>query len=363
MVMSPSDISTDPRQHGGFWPYRVMQIMAGAPIGGIETFFFDAVLALADAGLVQLAITRPNAPYQISRLSAAGVRHAAAAFSPWLLFPSRRAIAREIALFKPDIIQYWTGRAAMTAVKTTARQVGWYGGYRDRWRYKTCSHFIGITDDLVRHIEGQGVAPKNISLVHTFAEHHTADPINRRNFNTPERAPLLLALARLHEHKGLDLLLSAMASIPDAHLWIAGEGPERNALVRQAERLGLSERIHFLGWRTDRDALLATCDICVFPSREEPFGTVVVEAWAAGVPLIAAAAQGPKVYVENGKNGLLVPTNDIDALAAAIRRAIADPSLRLRLAAQGRNEYEKRFTKQVYVTAMRKVYDQVMADL
>ncbi len=338
-----------------------MQIMAGAPVGGIETFFFDAVMALSAAGLDQTAVVRPNAQHQISRLSAAGVRHVTTAFNPWFIFPSRLAITREIASFKPDIIQYWTGRAAMTAVKTDAHQIGWYGGYRDRRRYRTCDHFIGITKDLVRHIRSEGVTEDRIALVHTFAEHQPTPPLDRGEFNTPKHVPLLLALARLHWHKGLDVLLTALAAVPEAYLWIAGEGPQRAALMDQTKRLNLSDRVRFLGWRVDREALLATADICVFPSREEPFGTVVIEAWAAGVPLVAAAAQGPAAYVENEKNGLLVPIDDSKAFADALSRLIAEPALRDRLAVQGRADYARQFTKEIYVRDMRALYDKVIA--
>ncbi len=335
--------------------------MAGAPVGGIETFFFDAVLALSEAGLEQTAVIRPNAPFQIERLSKANVRHLKTAFNPWFIWPSRNAIANEIASFRPDIIQYWTGRAALTAVKTDAHQIGWFGGYRSRRKYRTCTHFIGITDDLVQHIREQGVAAENIFLVHTFAERQDALPVSRKEFDTPDGVPLLLALARLHQHKGLDILLTALQKNPTPYLWIAGEGPERDALVKQTERLGLSNRVRFLGWRTDREALLAAADVCVFPSREEPFGTVVIEAWAAGVPLIAAAAQGPAAYVKNGINGLLVPIDDSNALAAAIAQAVSNPSLRLKLAAQGLEDFKTQFTKQIYVEKMRKVYDSLMS--
>ncbi|MDR5726764.1 MAG: glycosyltransferase [Terriglobia bacterium] len=341
------------------WPYRVLQVMAGAPVGGIETFFFDAVLALSEAGLEQAAVVRPNAPYQIGRLRDANIRVVTTAFSPWFIFPSRAAMMREIASFKPDIIQYWTGRAAMTAVKSDATEVGWYGGYRDRWRYASCSDFIGITKDLVQHIQRQGVAFDHVSLVHTFADPRPSKPVERGAFNTPAGAPLLLVLARLHRDKALDILLDALADVPQAYLWIAGEGPERAALVAQTKRLNLSERVRFLGWRNDREALLATADICVFPSREEPFGTVTIEAWAAGTPLIAAAAQGPAAYVEDGKNGLLVPIDDAPALASAIDRLISDRAFGKTLANAARAEYERNFTKEIYVRDMQTFYDRL----
>ncbi|HEV2561593.1 MAG TPA: glycosyltransferase family 4 protein [Rhizomicrobium sp.] len=341
-------------------PPRVMQVMAGAPVGGVETFFFDAVLALAGAGVPQHAVIRPNTLFQIGRLKAAGVPYSTTAFSPWYPWPTKRALAHVVTEFQPDIIQYWSGRAGMHAPQTRAKQVGWYGGYRERWRFASCTHFIGITHDLVRHIREQGVPPERIGLIHTFAEYQTAPPLDRAAYNTPKDAPLLLALARLHWKKGLDVLLDAVARVPGAYLWIAGEGEDRAKLEAQTARLGLKDRVRFLGWRNDREALLATADICVFPSRYEPFGTVTIEAWAAGTPLVAAASQGPGAYVVNEKNGLLVPVDDTDALAGAIRRVIDDSALRARIVAGGRETYEQHFTKQVYVRDMLAFYDRVM---
>ena len=130
--------------------------------------------------------------------------------------------------------------------------------------------------------------------------------------------------------------------------------------MAQASRLGISDRARFLGWREDKDALIAAADICVVPSRYEAFGAVLIEAWAAGKPLVAAAAQGPLGYVENETNGLLVPMNDADALAAAIGRVIADKELRARIVEGGRKTYEARFTKDVYVRDMLAFYERVL---
>ena len=343
-------------------PYKVMQIMAGAPVGGVETFFFDAVLALAEAGLQQHVVVRDNAPFQLGRLKAAGVPYDIAGFSPWLGFPTHRVLRKATEAFKPDIIQYWSGRAATYAPKWKAHHIGWYGGYRERWRFASCEYFIGITPDLVDHIHKQGVPLQNIALIHTLADYTPQAPIDRATFDTPKDAPLLLALARLHWKKGLDILLDALARVPEAYLWIAGEGEDRAKLEAQTKRLGLGNRVRFLGWRTDREALLATADICVFPSRYEPFGTVTIEAWAAKIPLIAAASQGPGAYVENEVNGMLIPIDDTDALVSAIQRLIAEPELRARIVAGGTNSYEEGFTKDVYVRDVFAFYDRVMKD-
>lgn len=339
---------------------RVMQVMAGAQVGGIETFFFDAVTALAEAGLDQHVVVRPIAATGIGRLTAAGIPLTTTEFSHWWPWSSRRVIAGAAAAFAPDIIQYWTGRAASFAPRTRAVQVGWYGGYRRRKDYRSCSEFIAITPDLVRHIKGQGIADAHVALIHIFTAPRRAAPASRAELGTPADAPLLLALARLHPHKALDVLLQALAEVPGAYLWIAGEGPQRHSLEALCRRLGLGDRVRFLGWRDDRDALLAACDICVFPSREEPFGAVTIEAWAASKPLVAAAAQGPAAYVDSGRNGLLVPVDDAPALAAALRNMIEAPGLQAKFATEGRRDFETKFTKEVYVREMLEFYGRIV---
>ncbi|MGB2178294.1 MAG: glycosyltransferase family 4 protein, partial [Hyphomonas sp.] len=95
-------------------------------------------------------------------------------------------------------------------------------------------------------------------------------------------------------------------------------------LRAHCKRLNLDDRVRFLGWRNDRGALLAACDVVAFPSRYEPFGTVTVDAWAASRPLVAADAVGPAAYVKDGENGVLIPKNDVDALANALSKVISD---------------------------------------
>jgi glycosyltransferase involved in cell wall biosynthesis len=336
-----------------------MQVMAGAEVGGIETFFFDAVCALAQAGLEQYAVVRPNMHVGLTRLRAQGIPNATAEFSTWWPWPTRHALRKAVSEFAPDIVQYWTGRAAAYAPETTARQVGWYGGYRRRKDFRSCTDFIGITPDLMRHLREQGVSGEHGALIHIFAEPQAVRPAERSALSTPKDAPLLLALARLHWMKGIDVLLKAMAQVPAAYLWIAGEGPDRAKLERQTARLNLCDRVRFLGWRTDRDALLAAADICVFPSRDEPFGAVTIEAWAAEKPLIAAAAQGPAQYVKNRESGMLVPVGDSRALAAAIRSVMQDETLRRTIIAGGKEAFRTKFTTRIFVEETLSFYEKV----
>lgn len=342
---------------------RVLQVMSGAGVGGIETFFFDAVEALNEAGLAQFIVCRPGAIHRIGRLRALGIPFATASFGKWLPWTTHRVLAKARAAFKPNLAQFWTGRAARFAVRGEAwRNVGWFGGYRQMKDFTACDDFIVIAPDLMRHLAEGGADPTRSVRIHTFAALPVAAPVPvaRASLDTPESAPLFLILARLHPKKGVDTLLHALAQVPGAFLWIAGEGEERAAYEALTRSLGLADRVRFLGWRNDRAELLAAADVCAMPSRFEPFGTVMAEAWSAGVPLIAAAAQGPLAYVKDGIDGLLVPIDDAPALAQAMTRLIADPALRARLIEGGRRIYDEAFTKAAYVRATLAFYRAVL---
>jgi len=341
---------------------RVLHVMAGAEEGGAENIMLESVLALAETGIAQHVVTRPANTFRTGKFEAAGIGVSTAGFNMGWPFPTRSVLAKAIAGFRPDVIEYWMGRAGQFAPKAhRARSIGWYGGYYKLARFRNCEWHVGLTIDLLRHIREQGVAEDRAVIIHTYADFVGAEPASRAALNTPEGAPVALALARLHEKKGLDTLLEATAKIPGLYVWIAGDGPLEAELKAQCSALGLDDRVRFLGWRNDRGALLAACDVVAFPSRYEPFGTVTVDAWAASRPLVAADAVGPAAYVKDGINGLLIPKNDVDALANALSRVITDKVLAEKIVAGGRASYEAQFTKAVFQRDSRALYERIRA--
>lgn len=338
------------RRPSGETSMRVVHVMAGAAEGGAENIMMESVVALAGAGVAQAVVTRGENTFRIGRMRAAGVKVAVADFNKGWPFPTQSAIAHMLKTFKPDIVQFWMGRAGLFApAKWRTRSIGWYGGYYKLERFANCDWHVGLTSDLLRHIREHGVPEDRSGIIHTYADFTGDAPVDRADFDTPADAPVALALARLHWKKGLDTLLDAAAQVPGLYVWIAGEGPIETELKAQASRLGLDDRVRFLGWRNDRGALLAASTFVAFPSRYEPFGTVTVDAWAAGKPLIAADAVGPAAYVEDGVSGLVVPKDDAAALALAMRRVITEPGLNERLVTGGRAAFGRHFTRDVFV--------------
>lgn len=152
-------------------------------------------------------------------------------------------------------------------------------------------------------------------------------------------ASRIVAMGRLVPQKGFDLLLQAFAQIHDRHptaqLTIWGEGSKRTDLQSQAQRLGLAAKVAFPGFTPAPLEALRAGSIFVFPSRFEGFGLALAEAMSVGLPVIATdCPSGPADIVHHGIDGLLVPNEDVDALARALDRLLSDADLRARLARQ-----------------------------
>ena len=341
---------------------RVMHVMASRALGGAETYAADMMLALHRAGIDQCVVMPADAP-RAGELAAAGLRLAPGPLAPRFRLRQRAALAALIRAERPDLIHCWMRRAASLLPRgKPAPALGWFGGYYDPARFARCDWLVGVTPDIVAHMRARGVPADRSFFVPTFPAIEPAAAVSRAVLDTPEDARVLLALSRLHQKKGLDTLLDALARLPESyHAWLAGEGELRGALEAQAARLGLSARAHFLGWRTDRSALLGAADVCVLPSRYEPFGTVILEAWAAGVPLVAARSAGPAATVADGETGLLVPIDDAAALADALRRAAEDEPLRARLIAGGQAAYAADYTPERVTAAMIALYRRLLA--
>lgn len=134
-----------------------------------------------------------------------------------------------------------------------------------------------------------------------------------------------LTVARLHPQKGLEDLVAAaelLADVPSLHMVVAGDGPDRAELAQAIARASLGDRMHLLGDRTDIAALLARADVFALPSRFEGLPSAVIEAMAAGRPIVATDVGGVRELIEHGRSGWLVPPAAPAALAAAIRGAL-----------------------------------------
>lgn len=343
---------------------KLLQTMAGGDVGGAEEFFVRLAAALDRQGFEQRLIVRPNQARN-GRLRESGIPVVELPFGGVLDRRTAPGIAAEVEGFAPDVAMSWMSRAsaatgnALRRVRRTPVLLGRLGGYYNLKYYAGCDHLIGNTPDVVSYVASEGWPGDRAHFVPNFVHADTGRPVPRATLDVPEETPLLFAAGRLHPNKAFDVLLGALKRLPEAHLMIAGEGEAARDLLVLAHKLGVAGRVHFLGWRSDVADLMATADMLVCPSRIEPLGNVVIEAWARRLPVVAAAAAGPAWLIEDGTDGLLVPVDDAEALAAAVGRLAAGTELAVRLAEGGRARFEAEFTEDAVVRHFVELFEKV----
>lgn len=328
---------------------RILSILAGAANGGAETFFVTLARAFAEAGEESRAVIRPN-PARRADLEAGGVPVSEAPFGSWLDFRTGPALRRAVTEFRPDVVLSYMSRASAFMPDGPHLKAARLGGFYDLKYFRRCDHLICITEGIRRHVIARGWPEDRCSVIANFAEQDASPPADRAALGVPEGATVVFTPSRLHKVKGFDVLMQAVVNLPRVHLWIAGSGPEEATLRALAAELGIADRVRFLGWRRDTGAFFRSCDVVAFPSRHEPFGTVTLEAWAYGKPLVTTDADGPAEFVRDGADGLVVPKGEAARLGEALRRVIEEPGLADRLVAAGTARHKAEFTQAACVT-------------
>ncbi|WP_347136763.1 glycosyltransferase [Parahaliea mediterranea] len=326
-------------------PVTVVQALAGAPYGGAENFYTRLVCALAEQpGLRQFAFTRKN-PQRESAFAAAGVPVQTFRFGGRLSLPGHWRYHLALRKLAPDVVLTYMNRASGLTPPGNYQLMCRLGHYYDLKYYRHADHWIGITRGICDHLVRGGMPADRVYRIPNFADETDPAPVSRASLNTPEGVPLLLTAGRAHHNKAFDVLLRALVEVPDAWLWLAGDGPERTALENLSRELGVADRVRFLGWRDDVDALMRSADLFVCPSRHEGLGSIVVEAWYHGCPIVATRSQGPGELIEHEVTGLLTPVDETGPLAAAIRSLLDDPAAAARLADTARAHYDRHYSR------------------
>ncbi|MDH3507745.1 MAG: glycosyltransferase family 4 protein [Gammaproteobacteria bacterium] len=244
-------------------------------------------------------------------------------------------------------------RAGVPAVLTrrvaSAEPVLWA-----RLKFRHYARIIAISSairgELTEHF---GLAPSKLALVPSAVDadcYRDGDSRERlaQAFDLTPDAFVVGCVAQLIPRKGHATLLQSIARLatahPDLRLICFGTGPLEAALVRHIAALGLTQRVMLAGFREDLAALLPGLDLLVHAANREGLGVAVLEALAARVPVVAAAAGGVPDIIEDGVTGLLVPPDDEAALAAAIERMLSDPALRGRVVEAGTAKVERVFS-------------------
>ena len=330
--------------------------LGSAGDGGAETYFTALVAALGQAAAIRAH------PGREAALAAARVHTAVLPFGGPLDLLTRPRLAAFGRAQEARVLTAWMNRAARHSPRGPWARIGRLGGYYPLKNYRGFDALVANTADIQAWIVRQGWPAAHVHHIPNFAEPGPAPAEPRAANDTPEHVPLLLGLGRLHPAKAHDVTLQALVRLPAAHLWIAGSGPLEVELRALADRLGVASRVRWLGWREDVSALYRAADLCLFPSRYEPLGNVVIQAWAHGLPVVAAASAGPAALIRDREDGRLVPVDDPESLAAAAAALLADPAGRGALAEAGRARAAAGFSRAAVVERWRALFHQYGRD-
>lgn len=238
----------------------------------------------------------------------------------------------------------------------------------DNGSARLASRVLTVSESTRAALVAQGYPPSLVEVVHNGIDVESEAAKSgaglRAELGVPYGAPLLCEIARLCDVKGQRELVEATALVPEAHLALAGDDLEQGGAFRAmlemlARERGVADRVHFLGYRADAGAVLDQADVLVLPSWVEGLPLVVLEAMAHAKPVIATPVGGTAELVADGETGLLVPSRDPAALAAAIRTLVGDPELAARLGRAGRERVEREFSEAGMARRVLEVYDEV----
>jgi glycosyltransferase involved in cell wall biosynthesis len=259
------------------------------------------------------------------------------------------------------------GKAAPPLV--ASRRVDFHLGRNafSRWKYRQVDVFVCASEAIRQILLRDGIPASKAVTVHEGIDvgHVAAAPAAdlHQELWLPHHAPLVGNVAALVPHKGQRHLLDAVPDVlrhePDARVVIAGEGELRASLEQQIRHLHLEKHVVLAGFRPDVLSLHKAFDVFVMPSVSEGLGTSLLDAMAAGRPVVASAVGGIPEVVADGETGILVPPRDHAALAAAIVRLLGDRALRERMGAAGLARVRAHFSVERMVANTLRVYERV----
>ena len=204
---------------------------------------------------------------------------------------------------------------------------------------------------VARWLKRKAYAVPNALDIHRFKDDPVIRQQARNELGIPPDAYVVGSVGRLSEQKGYDVLVEAAARVitrePNARFLIVGEGPMDQVLKQQAIDLGIAPQVIFTGRRTDVERMLQAMDVFACSSRWEGLSTVIMEAMAAGVPIVATDIPGNRELLSNGENAWLVKVEEAGDLAEALLYAMKNPTLGNRYSSQARRDVRKFGIEQV----------------
>jgi glycosyltransferase involved in cell wall biosynthesis len=342
---------------------RLSHVMLSQGFGGAERYFVDLCTALAKRGhAVQAVCQRGSMAHdrigRVPGIQIAPIR-VMGAWDPL----ARGAIRRALRRFGPELVHVHLARGAWLGGQAAHRLglpvVTKLHNYVKLKYYRHVDWFNVTTESQRDYLLGHGVVGERIRVIPNFSSLPpvAASPATNRE------AVNWVSYGRLVHKKGFDLLLRAFSRLretrPDARLCIGGDGEEGPRLQTLSRELGLEGHVDFPGWISDVSGLLDGADVFVLASRDEPFGIVVLEAMARGIPIVSTRTQGPLEILDEMTAWLCDP-DDADGLARTMLAAADSVEQRCARAGQALVRYRDTYHEDVVMPKLIALYERII---
>lgn len=344
---------------------RVTHVVLSMDYGGLESVVLGLVRESRRLGQIASVACLERTGALGAQAEALGARVLCIHKPPGLRPETIGRLESSLRDLGPDVVHthhigalFYTGPAARRArvplvvhtehgrYLSARRRTRWIGRLAGRYAARFCcvSPTIAAEAEAFRIVPGRKirVVPNGIDL-ERFRARDDAGP-TRRSLGIPPGAPTIGTIGRLCEIKRQDLLIQAFRQVlareADAHLVIVGDGPWMGRLRGVTAGLDLDDRVHFAGSQPDPERYLQAMDVFALSSESEGMPLTILEAWAAGVPVVATRVGGVPELVEDGRTGILLDFGDVGALARALGGLLGDRELTRRLRQAGRDRVE-----------------------
>ena len=364
---------------GSTFNMKILQVAYKSSVSGGEKVLFDLATSLKERGHEVIAVS-PEAGQLPDELGKEGIRTEVIPFHKTYDLRAARRLARFIKREKNEvlhshsmltsIISRIAGRWARVPVSVStehltmelarggrSREIGerlkarYYralGNYTSRYNQRVIAVSRAVRDDLIE----QGIPARRITVIQNGIPLPQIDPAAgkriRRELGIKEEETVIGAVGRLSPQKDYPTMLRAFSEVvrksPEAVLLIAGDGYLRDNLQKLSDKLGIRERVKFLGYRSDVLEVVSSFDIYALSSLWEGLPLAVLEAMALQKPVAATAVPGTKEALVDGKTGFLVPLKNAHSLAGKIAELIKDPAKARKMGEAGRRRARERFT-------------------
>jgi glycosyltransferase involved in cell wall biosynthesis len=349
---------------------RVLHAIAPSKLAGAETFLVRLLRRASPDEFVTHCITSRSpancellaANMRFDRLGIGGKANLLAV--PRLATAARR--------FQADVIHthlstasWWAGWLEQLGGPSS---IGHVHGFTSGIWHRRQSHLIACSEAVKRDLIEKGIAAERITVLHYPLDPDDVRPTRspadvRRELGAEPGTPVVGTFAHLSPKKGHRELIQAatlvLNTLPTTQFWCFGEGPLRTELEQTARDLGIAERFKLFGFRRDVADLMSAIDVMCLPSHREPFGLVYIEAALAEKPMIACDAGGVPEIIAHNETGLLVPSQNIAALADALFTLLDNRAAAEAIGCRARAAALDRFRWCDYLTRLSALYEHV----